>query len=136
MMTVFLTFAISAVILICRYFVLNRKLLQPYMVKPEDIDQSDHSPSLYLINGCGTRFVGHFRDIESIYVTYQFLCFFYVPIIPIGSYWVRKHSDNGYQVFGGAKWKFLEIIAIYFQWYGWIVGLVSSLVIFGELLHK
>ncbi len=53
------------------------------------------APSLYTLNGIGTTLYGQAqkRD-DGTYIATQWLAFVFLPIIPLGSYWV-KPADNG-----------------------------------------
>lgn len=134
MMKFLYIFIASVIFLICRYFILKGFLNNFRTIKPYDINEDNNSPSLFTLNGCGTCFRGFFRNQGTVYVTYQFLCLMFIPIIPIGCYLVSDEGDDKYKVYGGTKWRFFEIIAIYLQWFGWLGVIASTIAFFGSLL--
>ena len=129
-------FCISALMLLIRYFVLSKYLNRYSYLTSTDVDFNDNFPSLYTINGCGTRFRGEFRKHKAgEYATYQFLCFAFIPVIPIGCYFVSAESNDSYRVFGSVSWRFFEVLAVYLQWYGW-AGVIALIVIGSVVLFS
>lgn len=83
----------------------------------------DDEPSLWTLNGIGTRFVG---VSGNPFVKYQFFCFFYLPICPIGCY-AAKSEGESYSWYGYAKWSILEVVGIYMKWWGGLLGVLFTL---------
>lgn len=121
-MALFIYWLIASIIFLAiRYILLNRILLniEPLAYKGE-MNYSDNNPVLWTINYCGIMLLGHFREYYSYYIAYQFITFAHIPLIPIGCYVVSDTS-----VYGSTKWNILEVLSVYFQYFGWI-GLVAS----------
>lgn len=105
------------------------------------IDQSDRitlkgefddEPNLWTLNGIGTRFVG---VSGNPYVKYQFFCFFYIPLCPIGCYAAKTDGEN-YMWYGYAKWSILEVIGIYMKWWGGLMGIMFTIYSFFGLFSE
>jgi len=94
-----------------------RKALQKYMRNERDPRRASlqeqflgdsrlwavpcRAPTLYTLNGIGTMLVGAHEESESdgSYISTQWLCLIYVPIIPLASFWVSQ-TDDGYYFLG------------------------------------
>lgn len=122
------SFGLSVLLLAYRYLQLSKEISKYDFLAIDDITPQSQSPVLFTINGCGTRFVGFFRQQEEFYVTYQFFCILFVPIIPINCYLVSDVGDNkSYKVYGKVPRSSDETAAIYLSWYSWI-GFALSLI--------
>lgn len=78
----------------------------------------DDEPSLWTLNGTGTRFIGVSGNPS---IKYLFICFINLPIFPLGCYAAKSEGD-GYAWYGYAKWRILEVAGIYLKWWGGILG--------------
>ncbi len=65
-------------------------------------------PGAWSLNGCGTHFFGEAKDPMGTVET-KWLCFFFVPVIPVLSYHVLKSSDH--LVSFGERERNLDLIA-------------------------
>lgn len=92
----------------------------------------DKEPSLWTLNGIGTRFIG---VSGNPYIKYQFFCFLYIPICPLGCY-AAKSENEGYAWYGYAKWRVLEVVGIYFKWWGGLLGFLFTLYALVGLFSK
>lgn len=98
-------------------FVQKWESAQRYTMKEE----YDDEPNLYSFNGIGTRFI----DVSgNNHVKYQFFCFLFMPLIPLGCY-AAASSGEGYKWYGYAKWNIFEIFAIYMKWWGGLIACMS-----------
>ena len=89
----------------------------------------------YRINGCGTGLYGR-RDpaADGSYVTTSFLCFLFVPIIPLRSYRIILTRKEPWLPFGNFSYVVLEsrrptlreVISAYARW-TLFIGVGSSL---------
>lgn len=85
------------------------------------LDEYDEEPKLTTINGFGTRLI---PVTGNPYVKYQFFCALFLPVFPLDCY-AAIPENNGYRWIGTAEWNTLEVIAIYMQWWGGIIGAIS-----------
>ena len=122
-----LSFVISILLLVFRYRVISKIVKNYELSENDEIINSDLSPSLITINGFGTRFYGSFRQQEGLYVTYEFFCILFIPIVPIGCYLVSDVEVGSYHLYGHVAQRKYELADIYLKWYGWIGGILSLL---------
>ncbi|MBQ3710334.1 MAG: hypothetical protein II887_06500 [Bacteroidales bacterium] len=122
-----LSLVISILLLAFRYLVL-RKVVKSYELSEDDeLFSSNLSPLLFTLNGIGTRFYGSFRQEKDLYVTYEFLCVLFIPVIPIGCYLVSDMEDGSYKIYGKLTRRRYECTDIYLKWYGWLGCALSVL---------
>ena len=87
------------------------------------------------INGIGSTFYGKFRDDGVSNVKYIFICFIWLPVIPIAC---RRVSFSGfsdkiykctttYKIYSKEKWSFLEILQIFLCYWGGTSSVFSIL---------
>lgn len=93
-----------------------------YPTRFSPITKEDELPELVTINGFGSRMVKTLGDSD---VRYMFMCFFFVPVLPVGCYVAEKEGSNEYKISGIAEWNGLEILSIYCLWWGAIAFLFS-----------
>lgn len=122
-----LSFVISILLLVFRYRVISKIVKNYELSENDEIINSDLSPSLITINGFGTRFYGSFRQQEGLYVTYEFICILFIPIVPIGCYLVSDVEVGSYRLYGHVTRRKYECTDIYLKWYGWLGGIFSLL---------
>lgn len=120
-----LSLVFSVLLLVFRYCVIS-KIVQNYELSEEDaLAYSDNSVWLFTLNGFGTRFYGSFRHQDRFYVTYRYICLFFIPVIPIGCYLVSDAADDSYNVYGNVGMRKYECADIYLKWYGWLGAILS-----------
>lgn len=85
------------------------------------LDEYDEKPQLTTVNGFGTRLL---PVTGNPYIKYQFFCALFLPVFPLDCY-AAISEGNGYRGLGTAEWNTLEVIAIYMQWWGGIIGAIS-----------
>jgi hypothetical protein len=79
----------------------------------EGVKQIDSPPTMYTINGIGTRLYGkrNFDAQSQSYVATLYFTFFYVPIFPFSSYRVSDAGGNRYNFLGKVPLKWTAFIA-------------------------
>lgn len=90
-------------------------------------------PSLFTINGFGTALYGR-SEHESrtgSYMTTLYLTAFWIPVIPLGRYRVRKCGEKTYQFLGQAQLRLgdkihLGLLAALVLWMVWVANGVPS----------
>lgn len=82
-------------------------------------------------NGIGISMFGEFNRKDGIKVSYTFLCFF-LPILPLGCYASQessfvshshKRQTTTYKISGSQPWRLIEILVLYFKYWGFTVSL-------------
>lgn len=65
------------------------------------LQQVDHAPALYRMNGFGVGLYGWLRDprLEPDYLKVYFLTALWIPILPLGAYVVQR-AGNGFRFYG------------------------------------
>lgn len=84
-----------------------------YPTRFSPITKEDELLDLVTINGFGSRMVKTFGDSD---VRYMFMCFFFVPVLPVDCFVAEKEDCNKYKILGFAEWNGLEILSIYCLW--------------------
>lgn len=87
--------------------------------------------------GLGFSFYGSFRKDGESEVSYIFLCFYWMPIIPIGCRRVSECGTSGimpvisttYKIYSKERWELLEILQIYLCYWGGLSSVLSILVL-------
>jgi hypothetical protein len=87
------------------------------------------------INGIGSSFYGSSRGDGETEVRYIFICFIGMPILPIGCRRVSESGSSGmtpvftesYKIYGRERWNLLEILQIYFLYWGGLSSIISVL---------
>ena len=65
-----------------------------------NMEPIDSAPSLHTINGIGTSLYGHSDEMDGTYVATLCLCFFFIPLVPLGRYRVSSYDGKHYQFYG------------------------------------
>lgn len=59
----------------------------------------------YAVNGLGTSYYGHRPLADGSVITTKWFIFFFVPIVPLGSFRVLDWGDRS-QTWNGTRWTF------------------------------
>lgn len=138
MKPIVIIFAVSIVFLLIRYFLLQIWLKKYDIITDEEIDTDFVTPQVATFKGVGVLFRGRFRKQIDRYVSYQFFCWF-LPLFPTSCYLVSDGSEpDEYLIYGKVKMRFVEIIAVYLQNWGWggiVFTIFCSIIYLTNFLH-
>ncbi len=100
--------------LLCRFY-LNRVGYYDtpwhFCYEQEDVDLNN-----YTMNGIGTMMKGSFGQVGGFFRSYQFFCWFSVPLIPLKCI-VKSHDESDgdtttFNVVGKSRWHILEVVVL------------------------
>ena len=97
------------------------------------IDNMVDPGNCHTINGVGTTMKDANSFDDEFVISYRFIVFFFLPILPINCYLIKysQTDSNRWSVYGSLNWKYNEIIGIYLKWWALPIGFVSSVFMFG-----
>jgi hypothetical protein len=126
----------SAICFLSIIFAIAMYIIYRYVINNKEIDSStlqygkSDNPNIGSFNGCGGKFYGHTPTTDG-YITTDWLIFFFVPVIPYGSYEIINETGS----FGNKTYQFRKLKSLYIPQVltigsiGWIICISIILVV-------